>query len=375
MTHRTLMAGDDLYPARGDRRRRRRRQRGGRSAVAVVLALVVVLAVIGGVVYVGSRLVGGFLGMNADYPGAGTTPVRVEIKEGQSTRSIAGTLHDAGVIRTTGAFVNAARGNPRAATIQPGFYKLKKEMKASIALAALLDDKNRVNKPVTVPEGLRLTDTLKILAKRSGLPLKDFQAAVKKPSALGLPDFANGRPEGFLFPATYDVTPGTTAQDLLQQMVGSFTSMAGDVDLPNRAHGVRLTPSEVIVMASLVEDEGGRQEDFPKVARVLFNRLHKGMRLELDSTVTYGLGIHRLTTTAAERAKDTPYNTYLHAGLPIGPISSPGREAIEAVLAPADGNWLFFVTVNPETKETKFASTFEEHQKNVQEFQEWLRNH
>jgi UPF0755 protein len=359
MTHRTLMTGDDLSPARGDRRRRRRRQRGGRSAVAVVLALVVVLAVIGGVVYVGSRLVGGFLGMNADYPGAGTTPVRVEIKEGQSTRSIAGTLHDAGVIRTTGAFVNAARGNPRAATIQPGFYKLKKEMKASIALAALLDDKNRVNKPATVPEGLRLTDTLKILAKRSGLPLKDFQAAVKKPSALGLPDFANDRPEGFLFPATYDVTPGTTAQDLLQQMVGSFTSMAEDVDLSNRAHGVRLSP----------------YEDFPKVARVLFNRLHRGMRLELDSTVTYGLGIHRLTTTAAERAKDTPYNTYLHAGLPIGPISSPGREAIEAVLAPADGNWLFFVTVNPETKETKFASTFEEHQKNVQEFQQWLRNH
>ncbi|HEV8528377.1 MAG TPA: endolytic transglycosylase MltG, partial [Actinomycetes bacterium] len=145
MTDRTLMAGDDLYPVRGDRRRRRRRQRRGRSAVAVVLALVVVLAVIGGVVYVGSRLVGGFLGMNADYPGAGTTPVRVEIKEGQSTRSIASTLHDADVIRTTGAFVNAARGNARASTIQPGFYKLKKEMKASIALAALLDDKNRVN--------------------------------------------------------------------------------------------------------------------------------------------------------------------------------------------------------------------------------------
>jgi UPF0755 protein len=313
--------------------------------------------------------------MNADYSGAGTTPVRVEIKEGQSTRSIATTLHDAGVVKSTGAFVNAARGNPRAATIQPGFYKLKKEMKASVALTALLSDKNRLNKPVTVPEGLRLTDTLKTLATRSGIPLKEFQAAVKKPTGLGLPDFANGRPEGFLFPATYDVTPGTTAEDLLQQMVGSFTSMADDVDLANRAHVVHLTPDEVIVMASLIEDEGGRQEDFPKVARVLFNRLHKGMRLELDSTVTYGLGIHRLTTTPAERAKDTPYNTYLHAGLPIGPISSPGRAAVEAVLAPASGNWLFFVTVNPETKETKFASTFEEHQKNVQEFQEWLRNH
>jgi UPF0755 protein len=377
MSYRTLEADDDLYYDRPDRsRRRRRRRRRRRSALAVILALLVVAALIGGVVYAGSRLLGGFMGINADYSGPGTTPVQVEIKEGQSTRSIANTLEDAGVVRTAGAFLSVARAELEAATIQPGYYRLRKQMKASLALAALLDEKNRINKPATIPEGVWLNDALELLAKRSDLPLKDFQAAIKKPQTLGLPGYAQGNLEGFLFPATYDVTPGTTAKGLLQEMVDNFNTVAEKLDLDGRSAQLRRSPYQVLVVASLVQAEAKHPEDFPKVARVIYNRLAKGMRLQLDSTVHYAAKVKGIvTTTARQRRIDSPYNTYRRGGLPPSPINSPGERALEAALAPAKGGWLYFVTVNPETGETKFATTDAQHEKNVAELQKWLRTH
>jgi UPF0755 protein len=114
----------------------------------------------------------------------------------------------------------------------------------------------------------------------------------------------------------------------------------------------------------------------PKIARVIYNRLDKGMRLQLDTTVIYANGgTKAVTTTAEQRAKVSPYNTYLVDGLPAGPIDSPGEAAIEAALAPAAGNWLYFVAVNPDTGETKYAVTGEEHARNVEEFRAWLRAH
>ena len=113
----------------------------------------------------------------------------------------------------------------------------------------------------------------------------------------------------------------------------------------------------------------------PKVARVLDNRLAKGMLLQLDTTVNYANGKSGLTTTPQDRQNPSPYNTYLHPGLPPGPISNPGEEALRAVLAPAQGGWLYFVVVNPDTGETRFAATAEEHQQNVALFQQWLRAH
>jgi UPF0755 protein len=110
-----------------------------------------------------------------------------------------------------------------------------------------------------------------------------------------------------------------------------------------------------------------------KVARVLENRIAIDMPLQLDTTVNYANGKSGITTTAEDRANPSPYNTYVHAGLPPGPISNPGEEALSAALSPADGNWLFFVVVNPDTGETRFAATAEEHQQNVLLFQQWLR--
>jgi UPF0755 protein len=112
-----------------------------------------------------------------------------------------------------------------------------------------------------------------------------------------------------------------------------------------------------------------------KVARVLENRLADGMPLQLDTTVNYANGKGGITTTATDRDNPSPYNTYVHAGLPPGAIDNPGEDALRAVLSPAEGEWRFFVVVDPDTGDTRFAVTGEEHQQNVVLFQQWLRDH
>jgi UPF0755 protein len=159
-------------------------------------------------------------------------------------------------------------------------------------------------------------------------------------------------------------------------VIDRFDQALKDTDLVSRAALVGKTPYEVLTIASLVQAESKLPVDMPKIARVLYNRLEKGMRLQLDTTVLYANGGKKgLTTTAAQRAIDSPYNTYKVDGLPAGPIDSPGQEAIEAALNPAVGPWLFFVAVNPDTGETKYAVTPEEHARNVEEFRAWLRAH
>lgn len=367
-------APDEILVPHADRRRRRR-QRKRRSAVAVLLAFVVVLGVLGVAVYGAGRLLGGLFEANTDYPGAGTTEVIVEIEPGQSTRSIGATLVDHNVVKSVGAFVAAARDDERAAGIQPGFYRLKTQMRASVALAALLSEDNRINNPVTVREGLRLTQTLEALAEGSQLPLADFEAAIADPASLGLVPYAADQPEGFLFPATYDVTPGDTAAGILRDMAAKFGQVAGEIQLEQRAVELGRTPQEIVVIASLIQAEARNVEDFPMVARVIYNRLAASMKLQLDSTVHYAAGVTGdALTTAQQRAIDSPYNTYKYAGLPPAPINNPGQAALDAALSPAGGGWLYFVTVNLDTGETKFATTDAEHAANVEELREWLRN-
>jgi UPF0755 protein len=127
-----------------------------------------------------------------------------------------------------------------------------------------------------------------------------------------------------------------------------------------------------MTIASLVQAEARDDEDFAKVSRVIYNRLEKSMPLQFDSTVHYAVGRDgKVSTSEEDRNVDSPYNTYRHPGLPPTPIMAPGEQAIKAALEPAEGDWLYFVTTNPDTGETKFAETFAEHQKNVAEFKEY----
>ena len=355
-------------PGRADRHSRRK-GRGGRTAKRL-LVFVVAIALIGAAAFAAVTVLkpvfSGF-GGDTDYPGPGTAEVQVTVNPGDTGRAIANTLFAAGVVKTAKAFTDAAADNPASAAIQPGEYTLKKEMKASDAVTLLANPANRTVPRVTIPEGRWKSEVLAILAKASGKPVADYEAAAKDAAALGLPASAKGNIEGYLFPATYEFAKDSSPTEQMRQMVQKAVSTL-------TAQGVAPDDMEkVIITASILEAEGRSTEDREKQARVILNRLEKGMNLQLDSTVSYGVQKRAVTTTDAERADKNPYNTYANGGLPAGPIGNPSASAIEAALNPADGPWMFWVTVNPSTGETKFAVSQEEHDQYVKEFQAWCQ--
>jgi UPF0755 protein len=342
------------------RRRRRRKKKDRKGGLAVVISLVVILAVLAGgyalVQGIGSRLTGALSSGSDDYPGPGTGEVVIEVTPGQTVAQVGRTLKKQDVIASVDAFLAAATANPDASKLQPGFYQLKRKMQAGEALALLLDPKARVEAKVVLPEGLRLDETLKRLATSTKLPLADFTKALKNAPSLGLPAYAKKNPEGFLFPATYDVPPNATATDVLKQLFARYARAAETTGVERTPR----TPYEIVIIASLVEAEARHPEDFGKVARVVYNRLEAGMPLQFDSTVNYALKADKKLVTHEDLGTNSPYNTYKNTGLPPGPINSPGERALEAAVDPPAGDWLYFVTVNPETGETKFTNSYQE---------------
>jgi UPF0755 protein len=340
----------DLVPVRA------RRRRGG-GPFLVILGLVVIGVLIAGVVVL-LNLTGD--DEASDYPGPGSGSVTVVVKEGDPSSTIARALADAGVVLTSGAFVKAATDDERARGIAPGTYELKKQMTAAGALALMLDPGSRVD-VVTIPEGTRVSDTLELIARETRLSLPALRRAADDVDALGLPPYASDAPsaEGFLFPAQYDVGPDEDAADFLRTMVGRYLSTTEGMDLAARARAAGRDPYDVVIVASIVQDEVS-PADYAKAVRVIDNRIEDGMRLQLDSTVNYALGRKTANVTIADTQVDSPFNTYRNAGLPPGPINSPGEAAIEAALNPADGDWLYWVTTDLETGLTKFAETYEE---------------
>lgn len=350
------------------------RHRRFRGCLAVLIALAVLGGGIGFAVLKGQSFLVGKL-TTPDYSGAGTGKVTIEVKSGETSTKIGATLEAKDVVKSAKAFTTAAKSDPRSRSIQPGFYNLRSQMSAAAALALLLDPKSRVVERVTIAEGLRLKVILDTLAKQTKLPRADFDAALKNPAALGMPAYAK-KPEGFLYPATYDIDPGTTAESLLTRMVTRYNEEADQLALVDGAKAVGRSPLEVMTIASLVQAEARRPEDFGKVARVIYNRLAKGQKLQFDSTVHYAVGkFDKVSSTAKDRASTNPYNTYKYVGLPPGPINAPGEEALIAALEPTAGDWLFFVTTNPDTGETKFATTGDQFEVYAQEFQQWCRDH
>lgn len=303
-----------------------------------------------------------------DYTGAGTGKIQVKIPDGASGQNIAVLLAKDDVVKTEIAFLNAAKKDTRATSIQPGTYALRKQMSGASALSLLLDPKSKLTQSVTIPEGTRAKDALAKISKSLKIKLPDLQKASTS-GKIGLPKAANGRLEGFLFPATYQFEPDVSATQVLTTMVQRGTDAFKNLDIP--ASQLRA----IVIKASIVQAEAGNQKYMGQVARVLDNRLRVGRKLELDSTVSYAVQKFNVTTTAADRASTSRFNTYKYAGLPAGPISNPGEEALEAALHPTPGKWIFFVTTNPSTGETKFAVDEAGHAANVAEFQKWLQTH
>ncbi|RVX42373.1 UPF0755 protein [Nonomuraea polychroma] len=341
---------------RGNGRRRRRRRNRGRF-LAPLLAFVVLAGIIGGGGYYGYLWLSDAL-VPDDYTGQGAGEVVIEIKDGQNASEVAEELERQGVVASARAFTNAIANAGMSDKLQPGSYKLRKQMSAASAVGMLVPG-NRLLDKVTIKEGLRLSDTLTTLAKATGKPVKEFTAAAKDVGELDLPSYAKGKLEGYAFPATYDFQPKTTPAQMLAQMVQRFNQTAEKVDLQGGAKALGHTPHEIVVIASIVQAEAGRTEDMPKIARVIYNRLERKpqMKLEMDSTVMYALGKYGTAATFAETKTKHPYNTYRNEGLPPGPIVNPGDHALEAALNPAKGDWLWFVATDPKSNVTKFAST------------------
>lgn len=342
-----------------------------------LLAIAVSLAVlVGGGYFVVNKLMDGYFSIVTvpDYPGPGESEVVVEIPSGATLTDIAQVLVDQGVVKSTKAFLQAAKDTPEASSIQSGSYRLLTAMSAKGALAALLDLDNLVRNQVTIPEGLRNSQVLQRISEATGIALADLEAALADTANLNLPDWANGATEGFMFPETYAFDTNPTAISILSQMPAQFTQVTNGIDFVGRAQALGISPFEAVTVASIIEKETRNPDYGPDMAQVIYNRLRIDMALQMDSTVHFAVNSSgTVTTTDQERAFDSPYNTYLHKGLPPGAISNPGVNALQSAVNPTTGDYLFFVTVNLDTGETKFAADYTAHQANVAEFQAWCR--
>ncbi|RSZ63599.1 endolytic transglycosylase MltG [Corynebacterium hylobatis] len=368
----------------------KRRQRG----LAVFAASLILI--IGAVVYIGVQISGQAPTVNErDFQGSGNSVYQlVEIPEGSSVSQLGPELEERGIVRTDSAFQTAAANNPEAASIQPGFYRLQGEMSAASAVQALLDPANRVelldihggstlmdvqvvggsNRPGVYSQISQVTCTE---GSSNCISSEELQrvGATTDPAALGVPEWAQAtvaargedpkRLEGLIVPGRYVVNPELDATGIITDLVTRSAQQYADTGIVERADALGLSPYELLTAASLVEREAPAG-DFDKVARVILNRLEEPMRLEFDSTVNYGLPDVEIATTDEDRAQVTPWNTYASDGLPETPIAAASIEAIEAMENPAEGDWLFFVTIDRDGT-TVFNDTFEEHLADVQQ--------
>ena len=355
---------------RGHRGDRRRSGGSGRSGLVLLVVLVVLVAV----VYAGARWVKDRLDGPPDYAGPGSGQVVFTITEGESVPAMGRALQKLDVVKSSQAFVDAASHNAHATGIQAGAYELKKQMKAADAVAILVDPKNLAQDTVTIPEGKRVDDIVDLVAEHSKITKAALRKVLAHPGQLDLPASAHGNPEGYLFPATYTIAPDATAKSVLAAMVTKWRQEADSINLLQAAQKVNLDPDQVVTVASILEYEARRSQDYPKVARAIYNRLRIGMRLQSDATVSYANGVKgEIWTTAAQRNVASAYNTYQHEGLPPGPIGNPGLETMKAALHPAKGPWLYWVVVNLKTGETDFSTTYAQHQQQVAKFQKYCQ--
>jgi uncharacterized YceG family protein len=363
---------DDDSSGRGDRSRRDgAKRRSGWTGVIVALAVVGGVGTVG---YYGPQFYKSRFADAPDFAGEGTGEIKVEIPEGSSVSDMGNTLKREGVVKSHDAFLeaSAANGN-KAQFIHAGTYTLRKRMSADAALDLMLDPKSQTG--LVIAEGLRATEIYELIDERTGSPEGSTEKAAGS-ADLPLPEWAGEEVEGLLFPSKYSVGEKRTPESVLKTMVKRATAEFTKVNLESEAEKIGRTPLEVLTIASLIQAEAKENEEFGKVSRVIHNRLKPDNtatngKLEFDSTINYAMGYSTLDVSVNDTRFDSPYNTYLHAGLPPGPIDNPGHQAIEAALNPTEGDWLYFVTVKP--GDTRFTTSIDEHNQHVAEFNEEQR--
>ena len=273
--------------------------------------------------------------------------VSIEVAKGETGSDIAIKLFNAGVIQSSSSFFRLAVSDKRSAMIAPGSHIVNKEICAEQALDQLLDPK-RIAGLISIVEGAWNSEVFKLM-KDSGFEQAEISKAVKE---FALPDGFKEL-EGLLFPAQYSFAKGTTAKEALQSMVTRALSELSKSGITGKSE--KYSSQELLIMASIIQAEGNTQ-DFSKISRVIRNRLEKGMPLQMDSTVHYvkkARGKIFLSTQSTLLKSD--YNTYRKYGLPPGPIGNPGFDALLTAANPAEGDWIYFITVAP--GDTRFTSS------------------
>ncbi|MFG1606134.1 endolytic transglycosylase MltG [Actinoplanes sp. NPDC049265] len=319
-----------------------------------------------------------------DYSGEGTGTVRVDIPEDSTLTDIGVVLRGQDVVKSAEAFTRAAAGNPRGQQIQAGSFNLRAQMSGQAAVALLLDPKSRIKGGVTVPEGKYANQVYAILAKATDVPEDDFKAAGRDPLALGVPrtwfERDDGQKvaksiEGFLFPDTYEFKEGSTAKQMLQEMVKHFLAVDKKIKFSQRVRAERkISPYEALIVASLAQAEAGNSDDLGKIARVAYNRIYSGNFpcdcLEFDVGINYYYQLTgRATKPSKKMSRDelrdpkNPYRLHGKPGLTPTPINNPGAAALQGAMDPPEGTWLFFVAIDHEGH-SAFATTDAEHEKN-----------
>ena len=353
----------ELKRARANANRRGKGRRGGMSKGLVVVLVLLLILVVGG---------GGYVVMRTyvfppDFTGEGSGDVVFVINEGESGSAIAGNLADQGVVASSRSFINALDAVPADEVgdgLVPGTYGLAEGMSGETAVAALLDPANRLGGQVTIREGLRNDQVLEHLSENVGVSLEELQEAHSQTGELGLPDYASEGPAGYLFPETYRFDPDTEAMSILRTMVTRYREVAEETELEDRADALGYDPNEVMAIASIVQAESGKPEDMPFISAVVHNRLDDGMMLQMDSTCFYAIGEYGIALSNEQllacEQDDSGFDTYHKTGLIPGPFVAPGQDAIEAALAPADEDYLYFVATDPENGVTEYASTYDE---------------
>jgi UPF0755 protein len=327
------------------------RARGSAGRSLLILLLAVVL--LAGGAFAVYRYAGGASGPS--------TPVAIEIPTGATATAVGQILERAGVVRSSLAFRLAASFQGVGTSLMAGSYQLRTNMTVGEALSALEGGPIVETVTLTIPEGLEIDEVAAEASEVLPIDLETFRASATSGEHSLPPYLPEGTEtlEGFLFPKTYELDPETDEEQLIATLLGQFEEEAETLDW-SRADELGLTPYEVVVVASLVEREARAARDRSKVAAVIHNRLREGMALQIDATVQYALPEKNRLLTLEDYEFESPYNTYLHAGLPPTPIASPGRASLQAALNPAPEDYLYFLVVDPETGAHEFAETYKE---------------
>ncbi|MDO4548862.1 MAG: endolytic transglycosylase MltG [Clostridia bacterium] len=339
---------------------------------------------------------------------ADATVVDFEITSGQSITSIGESLFNAGLVKNKGVFKYIVQFMGVGSKIQYGSYPLSRDMTVNDIVEKLTEGSAANERTITVIPGWTITDIADYLVANNALDDKDefltladdaerfinYSYALERAVETDDFDSRDYALEGYLAPDTYRVYMNASAESIIQTLLRQTDTVidalfnqadTGDVLLDENGNEIEdeeetdevefvttLDEDQTIILASIIEKEAGKLDDYAKVSAVFHNRLERGIRLESDATVSYPLGIKRMILTAEELSSDTPYNTYTRDGLPAGPICNPSRAAIEAALHPDTDyiyeGYLYFCAGDPEQGETVFARTAEEHAANVAQY-------